>query len=152
MVYFIILFISFYLLLQISILRWKHRIFHFQLKLSKSVCTASEIVIFLLYNHNSLVFLEAIQRIINLNSNSEQEDKNKENGVVRIWKILILDDFSKRIVAPLLDTSQLKRLGITLTYTIKQHRNPVYSVPAIYFLQPHIDNINAICDVCHFSL
>ena len=70
---------------------------------------------------------------------------------MELWKILLLDNTTKRIVAPLLDTAQLKRLGITLTYTTTQARNPVYGVPAIYFVQPEKESITTICNVSFFT-
>lgn len=81
------------------------------------------------------------------NNDSDNKDSKSPVKVIEIWKVLVLDQFSRRVVAPLLDTAQLKRLGITLTYDILQTRHPIYGVPAIYCVQPQPENITLICDV-----
>lgn len=95
-----------------------------------------------------IALLEAVERILRLNKDSENEDEDETSPIVETWKVLILDPFCKRIVAPLLDTKHLKQLGITLTFDIAANRNPIYGVPAIYFVRPEADTIQRICNVC----
>ena len=52
------------------------------------------------------------------------------------FKVLILDRFTKDIIAPLLHVSELRRHGVTLHMLLDSERQPIPDVPAIYFVQP----------------
>lgn len=63
-----------------------------------------------------------------------------------VWKALILDSKSQSIVSSVLRVNDLLRCGITIHSMISSKRSPLPDVPAIYFIEPSIDNILLIID------
>ena len=63
-----------------------------------------------------------------------------------VWKALILDNKSQSIVSSVLRVNDLLRCGITIHSMISSKRSPLPDVPAIYFIEPSIDNILLIID------
>lgn len=64
------------------------------------------------------------------------------------YKILVLDAFSKSIIAPLLGLQDLRQKGgVTLHLLIDTAREPIPDVPAVYFLKATEANINRIIEV-----
>lgn len=61
-----------------------------------------------------------------------------------VWKVLIYDTPSRDILAPLLSVAELRAAGVTLHMLISKPRNPIPDVPAIYFIEPTVENINQI--------
>lgn len=60
------------------------------------------------------------------------------------WKVLIYDQYCSDLLSPLLSVADLRKLGITLHLQIKQKRDKVSDTPAIYFVTPTQQNIDAI--------
>ena len=64
------------------------------------------------------------------------------------YKILVLDAFSKSIVAPLVGVQDLRQKGgVTLHLVIDAAREPIPDVPAVYFVRATAENINRIVEV-----
>ncbi|CAH8519731.1 unnamed protein product [Schistosoma curassoni] len=61
------------------------------------------------------------------------------------WKILIYDQLGRDIISPLLTVKDLRMLGVTLHLMLHSPREQIPDVPAVYFVYPSKDNINAIC-------
>lgn len=53
-----------------------------------------------------------------------------------IYKVLVLDQVTKDILAPLLHVNELRKHGVTLHLLLDAERQPIPDVPAIYFVQP----------------
>ncbi|KAK9862629.1 hypothetical protein WJX84_008227 [Apatococcus fuscideae] len=60
------------------------------------------------------------------------------------YKVLILDAFTKDLLAPLLKVSELRRHGVTMHLQLHQDRQPIADAPAIYFVRATSDNIQRI--------
>lgn len=63
-----------------------------------------------------------------------------------IWKVLVLDQKSRSIISSVLRVNDLLRCGITIHPLINSRRSPLPDVPAIYFVEPTIENILTIID------
>ena len=59
-------------------------------------------------------------------------------------QVLILDAFTKDLLAPLLKVSELRRHGVTMHLQLHQDRQPIADAPAIYFVCATSDNIQRI--------
>ncbi|KAL7421305.1 Vesicle trafficking between the ER and Golgi [Cryptotrichosporon argae] len=63
-----------------------------------------------------------------------------------VWKVLILDDLSKDILATSLRVQDLRDQGVTLHMQLHTPRPPLQDVPAIYFVSPTLANIRRIAE------
>lgn len=52
-----------------------------------------------------------------------------------MYKVLVLDSFTKEVIAPLLRVNDLRRHGITLHLQLENDRQPIPDVPAVYFVR-----------------
>jgi hypothetical protein len=77
---------------------------------------------------------------------SELLDSTKD-----IWKILVVDKEAKIFLSPLMNTSQLKKRGITLILSIDSKRQPV-PTSCFYLVSPTPENIKFIADDIEQSL
>ena len=64
-----------------------------------------------------------------------------------VWKVLILDDLSKDILATSLRVQDLREQGVTLHMQLHSSRPPLPDVPAVYFVSPTLANIRRIAEV-----
>ena len=64
-----------------------------------------------------------------------------------VWKVLILDELSKDILATSLRVQDLRDQGVTLHMQLHSPRPPLPDVPAVYFVTPTIENIRRIAEV-----
>lgn len=60
------------------------------------------------------------------------------------YKVLVLDEFTKEVVAPLLKVNDLRRHGITLHLQLENERQPIPDVPAVYFVRGSEASVAAI--------
>ncbi len=92
-------------------------------------------------------------KILNFNSNHASADG------AGLYKILVLDRFTKDVIAPLLRVSDLRKQGVTLHLVIESERQPIADVPAIYLVQPTqanleriaLDATNGLYDTMHLN-
>ncbi|CAH8508980.1 unnamed protein product [Schistosoma intercalatum] len=82
--------------------------------------------------------IEALKCMLNLNAPPNSSDGPQ-------WKILIYDQLGRDIISPLLTVKDLRMLGVTLHLMLHSPREQIPDVPAVYFVYPSKDNINAIC-------
>ncbi|KAN0117945.1 SLY1 protein [Russula decolorans] len=61
-----------------------------------------------------------------------------------VWKILVLDQETKDILATVLRVQDLREIGVTLHVQLHSSRPPLSDVPAIYFVAPTLANIRRI--------
>jgi len=64
-----------------------------------------------------------------------------------VWKVLILDELSKDILATSLRVQDLREQGVTLHMQLHSPRPPLGDVPAVYFVSPTLANIRRIAEV-----
>ncbi|GFR43762.1 hypothetical protein Agub_g4874 [Astrephomene gubernaculifera] len=81
---------------------------------------------------------EVILRALNFNSAPGKEPSSES------YKVLVLDRFTKDIIAPLLRLNDLRKHGVTLHLMLESERQPIPDVPAVYFVQPTAANIERI--------
>lgn len=84
---------------------------------------------------------ECLTRMLNLNQpvNSTGGTANED-----VYKILIYDRFCQDILSPLIHVKDLRKHGVTLYFLLDKDRKPVNDVPAVYFVQPTLHNIQRI--------
>lgn len=61
-----------------------------------------------------------------------------------IYKVLVVDHFTKGIIGPLLKLSDLRKQGVTLVLDLENQREAIPDVPAVYFVQATEATIAAI--------
>lgn len=74
------------------------------------------------------------------------------NGSSGHWKILVYDQYGKRLISPVLSVQELRKLGITLHLPIKSKREPVPEVPIVYLIKPTQENIMLLKSDCEKNL
>ena len=62
------------------------------------------------------------------------------------WKVLILDQFSRNVISPVLTVGDLRRLGVTLTLSLEAKRDPIPDVPAVYFVKPSVEMASTLAN------
>jgi len=82
---------------------------------------------------SKLDFPDAFVRMLHFNSPPPALGGRLEEDT---YKVLVLDNVTKDILAPLLHVNELRRHGVTLHMLIESDRQPIRDVPAVYFVQP----------------
>ncbi|ORY33068.1 Sec1-like protein [Naematelia encephala] len=63
-----------------------------------------------------------------------------------VWKVLVLDELSKDVLATSLRVQDLREQGVTLHMQLHSPRPPLADVPAVYFVSPTLANIKRIAE------
>ncbi|KAI0319046.1 Sec1-like protein [Amylostereum chailletii] len=63
-----------------------------------------------------------------------------------VWKILVLDQQTKDVLATVLRVQDLRDIGVTLHVQLHSSRPPLPDVPAVYFVSPTLPNIRRIAE------
>ncbi|KAG8812061.1 Vesicle trafficking between the ER and Golgi [Serendipita sp. 399] len=63
-----------------------------------------------------------------------------------VWKVLILDNRTKDVLATVLRVQDLRDVGVTLHVQLHSSRPALPDVPAIYFVSPTLQNIRRIAE------
>ncbi|KZT30914.1 SLY1 protein [Neolentinus lepideus HHB14362 ss-1] len=63
-----------------------------------------------------------------------------------VWKVLVLDQQTKDVLATVLRVQDLRDVGVTLHVQLHSLRPPLQDVPAIYFVSPTLANIRRIAE------
>jgi hypothetical protein len=88
-----------------------------------------------------------------LDLEKDYTDPQHVSPVPLLWKLLILDQSTSKIVSPVLKVSDLRDQGVTLYLQLLNdgngdgERERLKEVPAVYFVQPTLQNITQICTV-----
>jgi hypothetical protein len=61
-----------------------------------------------------------------------------------LWKVLIFDNFNREINSSLFKMKDLRENNITLYFHLKEAREQLHGVTAIYLIQPTLDNIELL--------
>ncbi|KAK3944069.1 Sec1-like protein [Diplogelasinospora grovesii] len=99
----------------------------------------------------------SIKKILNLNETVEpsENDDAHANGFAAaqapmmkdglpIWKVLVFDDLGRDVIAPVLQVSDLRSMGVTMHMHISSQRAPIPDAPAIYLVEPNSTNLQGI--------
>ncbi|EFJ40861.1 hypothetical protein VOLCADRAFT_69047, partial [Volvox carteri f. nagariensis] len=81
---------------------------------------------------------EVVLRVLNFNGTLGKESSAES------YKVLVLDRFTKDVIAPLLRLNDLRKHGVTLHLMLENDRQPIPDVPAVYLVQPSASNIERI--------
>ncbi|KAH8099277.1 Sec1-like protein [Cristinia sonorae] len=63
-----------------------------------------------------------------------------------VWKVLVLDQHTKDVIATVLRVQDLRDVGVTLHVQLHTARPPLPDVPAVYFVSPTLANIQRIAE------
>ncbi|KIM88940.1 hypothetical protein PILCRDRAFT_813938 [Piloderma croceum F 1598] len=63
-----------------------------------------------------------------------------------VWKVLVLDQYTKDVLATVLRVQDLRDVGVTLHVQLHSLRPPLADVPAVYFVSPTLANIRRISE------
>ncbi|KIJ65059.1 hypothetical protein HYDPIDRAFT_27790 [Hydnomerulius pinastri MD-312] len=63
-----------------------------------------------------------------------------------VWKVLVLDQQTKDVLATVLRVQDLRDVGVTLHVQLHSLRPPLPDVPAVYFVSPTLANIRRIVE------
>ncbi|KAJ3988475.1 Sec1-like protein [Lentinula detonsa] len=102
----------------------------------------------------------ALLSLLNLNSDpvvssTSQSSKGTKASIVAgppVFKILVLDQQTKDVLATVLRVQDLRDVGVTLHVQLHTTRPPLPDVPAVYFVQPTAANIRRIAEDLDKSL
>ncbi len=86
-----------------------------------------------------LCFAAGVQHMLQFNAAANTLRKDEE-----IYKVLVVDRFTKGIIGPLLKLSDLRKQGVTLVLDLENQREAIPDVPAVYFVQATVSTIAAI--------
>lgn len=98
------------------------------------------LIVCLCVRSHAEVLIKALQ--IASTSNGTSSVSRDPGG--EVYKILILDRFSKDVIAPLLRVNDLRNQGVTLHLMLEADRQAIADVPAVYLVQPTAANIDRI--------
>ncbi|CCO26226.1 Protein sly1 [Rhizoctonia solani AG-1 IB] len=68
------------------------------------------------------------------------------------WKVLVLDEQSKDVIATVLRVQDLRDSGVTLHVQLHSHRPALPDVPAVYLVSPTLANVQRIAEDLSQSL
>ncbi|KAF7979442.1 hypothetical protein HWV62_42592 [Athelia sp. TMB] len=63
-----------------------------------------------------------------------------------VWKVLVLDQYTKDVLATVLRVQDLRDVGVTLHVQLHSLRPPLTDVPAVYFVSPTLANVRRISE------
>ena len=86
----------------------------------------------------------AVERMLALSSD---EDASAEAGPVD-WKVLILDEPCRLILAPLISVNELRKRGVTLHAPLESDRDALDDVAAVYLCRPTEANASRVAKDC----
>ena len=80
-------------------------------------------------------------RLLHLNAS---QSALKQAGDDEHYKVLVLDTFTKAVIAPLLRVNELRKHGITLHLALETPRDPIPDTPSVYFVRGNEEGVRRI--------
>ncbi|KAF9305695.1 Vesicle trafficking between the ER and Golgi [Mortierella antarctica] len=94
--------------------------------------------------------IAAIATMLNLNQKPEPASAQADQVIPMSsdaeWKVLVFDNFGRDVISSVLRVNDLRENGVTVHMLLKNERQPIPDVPAIYFIEPTSDNIRRISE------
>ncbi|KAF9201583.1 Vesicle trafficking between the ER and Golgi [Haplosporangium sp. Z 27] len=92
--------------------------------------------------------IAAIAAMLNLNKKPEpvSQDQVIPMASEAEWKVLVFDGFGRDVISSVLRVNDLRENGVTVHMLLKNERQPIPDVPAIYFVEPNSENIRRISE------
>lgn len=85
----------------------------------------------------------AVTNMLHLNSTEDSVITAGPDNV--IWKVLIFDRFGQDVISSIMRVNDLRENGVTVHMLLNQDRSSLPDVPAVYFVEPTLENIKKIC-------
>jgi hypothetical protein len=82
---------------------------------------------------------DAVIRMLHFN-----EPAKRDVEAVEAFKVLVIDNFTLKVVATLLHTEALRYHGVTLVLAIDKEREAIKDAPVVYFVENTLENANSI--------
>jgi len=76
------------------------------------------------------------------------DDLDAEDVYRDFWKVLVIDQTAREVLAPVLKVPTLRTCGVTLHLNLESSRQVIPEVPAVYLIQPNHENIQTIVRDC----
>ncbi|KAJ1310211.1 hypothetical protein OPQ81_006954 [Rhizoctonia solani] len=106
---------------------------------------------------------KALQNVLNLTSSPNSQSQaamisrpgtpaQQAQAAAPVWKVLVLDEQSKDIIATVLRVQDLRDSGVTLHVQLHSHRPALPDVPAVYLVAPTLANVQRIAEDLSQSL
>ena len=86
---------------------------------------------------------EAVVRLLHLNA-PQSALKQQGGADDDLYKILVLDSYTKSVIAPLLRVNDLRKHGITMHLMLENEREKIPDTPAVYFVQAKEEAVRRI--------
>ena len=80
-------------------------------------------------------------RLLHLNT---PQNALRQAGDDEHYKVLVLDTFTKAVIAPLLRVNELRKHGITLHLSLETQRDPIPDTPSVYFVRANEETVRRI--------
>ncbi|KFH72362.1 hypothetical protein MVEG_02653 [Podila verticillata NRRL 6337] len=94
--------------------------------------------------------IAAIATMLNLNQKPEPSSAQADQVIPMPsdaeWKVLVFDNFGRDVISSVLRVNDLRENGVTVHMLLKNERQPIPDVPAIYFVEPTSENIRRISE------
>ncbi|KAF9334296.1 Vesicle trafficking between the ER and Golgi [Podila minutissima] len=94
--------------------------------------------------------IAAIATMLNLNQKPEPASAQADQVIPMSsdaeWKVLVFDNFGRDVISSVLRVNDLRENGVTVHMLLKNERQPIPDVPAIYFIEPTSENIRRISE------
>ncbi|KAK9915015.1 hypothetical protein WJX75_003656 [Coccomyxa subellipsoidea] len=84
---------------------------------------------------------EAVVRLLHLNA---PQSALQQAGDDDLYKVLVLDSFTKSVIAPLLRVNELRKHGITMHLLLETDREKIPDTPCIYFVRASEEAVRRI--------
>ncbi|KII94045.1 hypothetical protein PLICRDRAFT_171728 [Plicaturopsis crispa FD-325 SS-3] len=96
----------------------------------------------------------ALLSLLNLNDPVDPSSASTQVGTAKVptpsgppvWKVLVLDQQTKDVLATVLRVQDLRDVGVTLHVQLHSNRPPLTDVPAVYFVSPTLANVRRIAE------
>ncbi|KAF8343909.1 Sec1-like protein [Cantharellus anzutake] len=79
-------------------------------------------------------------------ANSRSSTPQPQGNSAPVWKVLVLDEVSKDILATVLRVQDLRDVGVTLHMQLHNPRPQLSDVPAVYLVSPTLENVRRIAE------
>ena len=92
-----------------------------------------------------LRFADALVKLLHFNGAYQDEA-----GAAEVFKVLVIDDYTLKVVATLMHTEALRQHGVTLVLSISKERESITDAPVVYFVRATEEIVEGIVhDVEH---